>query len=246
MSGLTLNLEKNFGHALKLLEKQEMVDVTRALDVEYTLEDRTIRKAYLLRGPMLFMICGLRSDILDGFERFIPYEEGELRPCDIPGIVPLFSLMTSEAGKALALSGFQHQGTYVRAILGIESKDGSIKNIVVRLEHLMNRWSEWTAVLLDIVNKDPATAQWIVDWREFLAGESGFFTMAWYNALPYEKRLIALDRIVMASEALMNSVLSREQLMSERIQRLKKWLRDLEPLPHVFGYSDGVVEGGIA
>ncbi|MFO7836674.1 MAG: hypothetical protein R6V83_08465 [Candidatus Thorarchaeota archaeon] len=241
-----VNLEKNLDQALELLEDTEMADVTRVIDTQYTSKDRTIRKAYLLRGPMLFLICGLRSDILDGFDRFVPYEEAELRPCDIPGLVPLFILMTAEAGKALALSAFQHQDTHVRAILGIESEDGSIGSIVSRLKHLMNRWAEWTSVLLDIVDKDPATMGWLVDWREFLAGESGFFTMPWYTALPYEKRLTALDRIVMASGALMNSVLSREQLKCKRIQQLKRWLRNLEPLPHVFGYSSGVVEGGVA
>ncbi|MBS3794754.1 MAG: hypothetical protein KGY80_07655 [Candidatus Thorarchaeota archaeon] len=241
-----VNLERNLGQALKLLDDQEMVDVTRLLDVLYTCEDRTIRKAYLLRGPLLLIICGLRSDILDGFERFLPYEDGELRPCDIPGIVPLFALMSAEAGKALALSAFQRQDGHVRAILGLESEDGSVQSIASRLKHLMNRWAEWTDVLLDIVEKDPATTDWLVDWREFLSGESGFFTMEWYNGLPYEKRLTALDRIVMASEALLNSVLSREQLEAERIQRLRTWLRDLEPLPHVFGYATDAAQRGVA
>lgn len=241
-----VHLEKNLERAMKLLGDQEMVDVTRLLDVLYTCEDRTIRKAYLLRGPMLLIICGLRSDILDGFKRFLPYEDEDLRPCDIPGIVPLFALMSAEAGKALALSAFQHQDAHVRVVLGIESEDGSIQSIASRLSHLMNRWTEWTDVLLDIVEKDPATNNWLLDWREFLAGESGFFTMAWYNALPYEKRLTALDRIVMASEALLNSVLSREQLSTDRIQRLRTWLRDLEPLPHVFGYATDAAEGGVA
>ena len=73
------------------------------------------------------------------------------------------------------------------------------------------------------------------DWRELLAGESGFVTMNWYKPLDLEMRTIALDKISLASKALLQSVLSRTQFENYWVQQLMGWLDTLQPQFEVEG-----------
>jgi len=220
-----------------------MADVTLPLQVMFSNTDRTILKARLRyhgsdRDASLIMIVGLRSDILSPFQRFEQERKGRYLPCDIPGIVPGLALMTTSINTGLALSAIAKDDA-TRLVLVFEGlsnrKGGSLKALSASVRNFMKRWEEWTDVLLGIIRRDPLVAHWDIDWREFLAGESGFITMPWFRPMTFAERELALQRVVVASRALLASVLSDGQVRDPMIIGLKAWLSEIQPLPEVIG-----------
>jgi hypothetical protein len=218
-----------------------MIDVTLPLQVMFSDSDKTVLKARLRyhgsdRDASLIMIVGLRSDILSPFQRFDPDRKGKYLPCDIPGIVPGLALMTTSINTGLALSAIAKDDA-TRLVLVFEGlserKGGSLKALSASVRNFFKRWTEWTDVLLGIIRRDPLVANWEIDWREYLAGESGFVTMPWFRPMTFSERELALQRVVVASKALLASVLSNGQLRDPMIRGLKEWLEDLQPLPEV-------------
>jgi hypothetical protein len=234
-------LEDQLIAASKEAKGTGMVDVTLPLQVLFSNTDRTILKARLrYHGPYkdanLIMIVGLRSDILSPFQRFEPERKGRYLPCDIPGIVPGLALMVTSINTGLALSAIAKDDA-TRLVLVFEGlserKGGSMKALSASVRNFFRRWDEWTDVLLGIIQRDPLVADWDIDWREFLAGETGFTLMPWFKPMSFSERELALKRVVMASKALLASVLSNGQLRDPMILGLKDWLDDLQPLPEV-------------
>lgn len=220
---------------------QGMVDVTMPLQVMFNSADRTILKARLRyhsddRDASLIVIVGLRSEILSPFPRFDTERKGRYLPCDIPGVVPGLALMASSINTGLALSAIANDAA-TRLVLVFEGlsgkKGGSLKSLSAAVRNFMLRWTEWTDVLLGIIRRDPVVGNWDLDWREFLAGESGFVTMNWFRPMTYSERELALQRVLIASNALLASVLSNSKLKDPMILGLRKWLEDLQPLPEV-------------
>lgn len=220
---------------------QGMIDVTLPLQMMFSNTDRTILKARLrFHGPdkdsSLIMIVGLRSDILSPFQRFDSDRTGRFAPCDIPGIVPGLALMVTSINTGLALSAIAKDDA-TRFVLVFEGlamrKGGSLRSLSTSVRNYMKRWSDWTEVLLATVQRDPAVSELNIDWREFLAGESAFVTMPWFRPMTFVERETALERVVVASRALLASVLSSSQLRDPMIVGLKEWLERLEPLPEV-------------
>ncbi|MHA2397023.1 MAG: hypothetical protein ACXAC0_09990, partial [Candidatus Thorarchaeota archaeon] len=207
-----------------------MIDVTLPLQVMFSDSDKTVLKARLRyhgsdRDASLIMIVGLRSDILSPFQRFDPDRKGRYLPCDIPGIVPGLALVTTSINTGLALSAIAKDDA-TRLVLVFEGlskrKGGSLKALSASVRNFFKRWTEWTDVLLGIVRRDPLVANWEIDWREYLAGESGFVTMPWFRPMTSSERELALQRIVVASKALLASVLSNGQLRDSMILGLKE------------------------
>jgi hypothetical protein len=220
-----------------------MVDVTLPLQVMFSNTDRTILKARLrYHGPQrdasLIMIVGLRSDILAPFQRFEHERKGRYLPCDIPGIVPGLALMVTSINTGLALSAIAKDEA-TRLVLVFEGlserKGGSMKALSASVRNFFKRWDEWTEVLLGIIRRDPLVVDWNIDWREFLSGESGFTLMPWFRPMSSSEREVALQRVVVASKALLASVLNPKQLRDPMILGLKGWLNALQPLPEVIG-----------
>ncbi|MFW9806216.1 MAG: hypothetical protein ACFFFK_05755 [Candidatus Thorarchaeota archaeon] len=218
-----------------------MVDVTLPLQVMFSNTDRTILKARLRyhdpdRDASLIVIVGLRSDILTPFQRFEPERKGRYLPCDIPGIVPGLALITTSINTGLALSAIAKDDA-TRLVLVFEGlserRGGSLKALSASVRNFFKRWDEWTDVLLGIIQRDPLVADWNIDWREYLAGESGFTLMPWFKPMSFPERELALQRVVVASRALLASVLNTQQLRDPMILGLKEWLSELQPLPEV-------------
>ena len=234
-------LEDQLMAAYREAKGQGMIDVTLPLQVMFSNTDRTVLKARLrFHGPdrdaSLILIVGLRSDILSPFQRFEQERKGRYLPCDIPGIVPSLALMTTSINTGLALSAIAKDDA-TRLVLVFEGlaerKGGSLKALSASVRNFMRRWSEWTDVLLGIIRRDPLVSHWDIDWREFLAGESGFVTMPWFRPMTFSERELAIQRVVVASKALLASVLSSSQLKDTMILGLKEWLDSLQPLPEV-------------
>ncbi|MFW9926107.1 MAG: hypothetical protein ACFFDM_04990 [Candidatus Thorarchaeota archaeon] len=220
---------------------QGMIDVTLPLQVMFSNTDKTILKARLRfhgsdKDTSLIMIVGLRSDILSPFQRFESERKGRFAPCDIPGIVPGLALMVTSINTGLALSAIAKDDA-TRLVLvfeGIaERKGGSLRALSASVQNYFQKWSDWTDVLMTTVERDPVISNWNLDWREFLAGESGFITMSWFRPMTLTEREAALQRVVVASRALLASVLSSSQMRDPMIQGLREWLENLEPLPEV-------------
>ena len=234
-------LEDQLKAAHREAKAQSMIDVTLPLQVMFSNTDRSILKARLrYHGPdrdaSLIMIVGLRSDILSPFQRFEQERKGRYLPCDILGIVPGLALMTTFINSGLALSAIAKDDT-TRLVLVFEGlterKGGSLMALSAAVRNFMTRWTEWTDVLLGIIQRDPLVSSWDIDWREFLAGESGFVTMPWFRPMTFSERELALQRVVVASKALLASVLSNSQLKDTMILGLMDWLNDLQPLTEV-------------
>lgn len=220
---------------------QTTADVTLPLQILFNNSDRTVIKAHLRysgpdRDASLIMIVGLRSDILAPFQRFETNLKGKYQPCDIPGLVPGLALLASSLGNGLVLSAISRDEV-TRFILVFEGlskrKGGSLKALSSSVRTFMKRWTEWTEVLLGTLKRDPIVGTWELDWRELLAGESGFVTMPWHHSISYQDREIGLQRIVIASKALLASVLTTTQLKVPMINGLKEWLDGLRALPEV-------------
>ena len=217
------------------------VDVTLTLQVMFSNTDRTVTQARLrYSGPdkdaSLVMIVGLRSEILSPFQKFDSGGKGRYQPCDLPGLVPGLALLASSPSNGLVLSAISREDT-TRFILVFEGlagrKGGSLKALATAIQLFMKRWTDWTDVLLGTLKRDPVIGDWNTDWREMLAGESGFYTMNWYTPLAYADREVALRRIVIASRALLASVLNNNQLKVPLIVGLLDWLDNMRPLPQV-------------
>ena len=233
-------LEDQLMAAYREAKGQGMINVTLPLQVMFSNTDRTVLKARLrFHGPdkdaSLIMIVGLRSDILSPFQRFESERKGRFAPCDIPGIVPGLALMVTSINTGLALSAIAKDDA-TRLVLVFEGlagrKGGSLRSLSASVRNYMQKWSNWTEVLMTTIRRD-ILSDWNLDCREFLAGESGFITMNWFKPMTFAERETALQRVVVASRALLASVLSSSQLRDPMIIGLKEWLENLEPLPEV-------------
>ncbi|RDE11448.1 MAG: hypothetical protein C4K47_09990 [Candidatus Thorarchaeota archaeon] len=218
------------------------VDVTGPLQVIFNNGDRCIVNAKLrYHGPesssWLALVVGLRSRILSPFSRF---ENGRDRyiPCDIPGLVPALALTLAHQDCGLAVSAIAHDA-FTHLVLVFEgdvaAKGGNLRSLAASVWTFMKRWTDWTDVLLATASHDPSAAKWNLDWREFLAGESGFVTMPWFRPMNYLDRALSLERIVAASKSLLASVLNQAQMEDPRIRTLTSWLDQLAPLSEVVG-----------
>ncbi|MFW9843932.1 MAG: hypothetical protein ACFFEV_05100 [Candidatus Thorarchaeota archaeon] len=234
-------LEEQLEAASKGAKTHGTVDVTLPLQVMFSNTDRTVIKANLrYNGPKrdasLVMIVGLRSDILSPFQKFESDSKGRYQPCDIPGLIPGLALLASSHNNGLALSAITREDAtrFILVFEGLaERKGGSLKALCSAIRIFMKRWTEWTDVLLGTLKRDPVIGHWKTDWREVLAGESGFVTMPWHSPLPYSEREVGLQRVVIASRALLASVLNSNQLKVPMITGLLDWLNNLRPLPEV-------------
>lgn len=229
---------------------KETVDVTLPLQVVFNNADRNVVKARLrYQGPecgsWLAMVVGLRSDILAPFARFENGRTGLYKPCDILGLVPALSLMVAHQNNGLAVSAVA-KGVATHLVLVFEgqpdSKSDSLRLLTTSVWAFMKRWSDWTEVLLSTIRRDPSVAEWDFDWREFLAGESGFVNMPWFKPMTYSDRALALDRVVMTSKSLITSVLNQKQTEDAMIRGLVSWLDELTPVVEVVGGLEGAME----
>jgi hypothetical protein len=234
-------LEEQLEAASKGATSLGTVDVSLPLQVMFSNTDRTVIKANMRyvgpdRDASLVMIVGLRSDILAPFQKFDSDSKGRYSPCDIPGLVPGLALLASSNNNGLALSAISREDA-TRFILVFEGvagrKGGSLKALSSAIRIFMERWTEWTDVLMGALKRDPVIGTWDTDWREMLAGESGFYTMPWHSPLSYSDREVSLQRVVIASKALLVSVLTINQLEVPMIAGLRSWLDSLKPLPDV-------------
>jgi hypothetical protein len=236
-------LEEQLEAASAGIGSQGTVDVTLPLQVLYSNTDRTVIQARLRysgpgRDASLVMIVGLRSEILSPFQKFGTGEKGRYQPCDIPGLIPGLALLASSPNNGLVLSAISREETtrFILVFEGLaERKGGSLKALASAIRIFMKRWTEWTDVLLGTLKRDPVIGLWDTDWREMLAGETGFFTMPWHSPLSYAEREVSLQRVVIASKALLASVLNSTQLKVPLIAGLQAWLDNLRPLLEVIG-----------
>lgn len=228
------------------------VDVTGPLQTMLNNGDRCIVRARLrYHGPdsssWLALVVGLRSEILSPFSRFNIGRDKYL-PCDIPGLVPALALTVAHQDYGLAVSATAHD-MFTHLILVFEgdpaAKGGTVRSLATSLWSFMRRWTDWTDVLLGTLSRDPAVAHWNIDWREFLAGESGFVTMPWFRPMDYGDRALGLDRVVAASRSLLASVLGQAQMEDPAIRALTSWLDQLAPLVEVVGGMEGSEEAEV-
>ena len=213
-------------------------DLTMSFQMEYNTPDRSILRARMVTDQSIEVAIGLRSAILEPFERFHVPSDGEFLACDIPGLIPAVAVMLRNQNRGVAAGTIERNLT-TQVTLVFESekfvKDNGLKNLASAISCAMRQWGEWTNVLLGTLDRDPVVGDWEIDWREFLAGEAGFVTMPWFKSLGFQDRKIALSRIVLAAEALLVSVLNGKQLVDPVAVQVRNWMKSLSPQPHVAG-----------
>lgn len=217
----------------------ERTDLRLSLQVLYNRKDWTVEKASLAHShgdsdASLAITVGLRSSILSPFPRFVT-ENGSFCPCDIPALVPVVALMANgQRGLSRAeIVRMDSTSIELEFVATATEKSSSLKTLTVVVHHFMTRWEQWVQILLGTLARDPQVGSWKIDWYELLAGESGFVTMPWFPEVPLTDRALALDRIVTASRALLNSVLKTRFDRHDLVEELVNWLEGLKPLPEV-------------
>ncbi len=219
-----------------------MLDVTNYMQVSFNSEDWTIIRARLgrpsegKRAPILVLVIGFRSEMLRPFGQ-VRLRSGDYLPCDIPGLVPGLAAVVDGRHRGLVANALV-RGDVTRMVLVFEGKVSqssrkALRSLATSVYRFFTTWREWRQVLLATVERDPVVSEWPLDWREFLAGESGFVVMPWFRPMSYSERATAMDRVVLAARALLASVLSQEGLEDPLVVSLQRWLDDLTPLPQV-------------
>jgi hypothetical protein len=250
---MVMQMSQLLAEELARISSTNFHDITMLLDTRYTTADRVIIKAKLsfegvAKVPFLTIVLGLRSSIMDSFDKFSECVSRRYVPCDIPGLIPAIATTIKYQNKGLV--GFAiGVGDLTHLILTFEGKDGKkgrFHSLAVVVEEFMRECSEWTSVLLRILSNDPVMSLWKLtndELRELLLGESGFVTMPWFtHSLSCVDRGRILDRVLDASKAFLTSVLSQKQLEEPIVRGLIDWLEDLSPLPEIASYSHKVGE----
>ncbi len=221
-----------------------MIDVTKQMQIAFNSADWNIIRARLRPtpdDPLCIMVIGFRSDMLMSFEQSRVRPRGEYLPCDIPGLVPGLASVVAHQGKGLVGNAVV-RGDQTRLVLVFEGRKknrfGATRALATGIYRFFKTWRDWTRVLLSTIDSDPVIGEWSLDWREFLAGESGLITMPWFTPMTYAERYIALERIILASKALITSVLSEKQADDPMIRYMDKWLTHLRPLAQIFYETD--------
>jgi hypothetical protein len=237
-----LRLTETFGSVIG--GDDEFIDVTLLMAVNFTDADRTVIEAKLRyttpdEPTYLAMKLGLRSQILKTFPRFSSERQGRYLPCDIPSLVPAVCIMVSSRMRGLDGSVIcDHETNRPNHIVLTFKGEGDLKrsniqDLAICVHNVMERWKDWTDVLLRILKRDPKLGNREMDWREFLAGESGWVTMPWFPPMSYHDRSEALSSIVNASNTLLTSFLSPREKRNILVLELQEWLRTIEPLVEV-------------
>ncbi|MHA1576992.1 MAG: hypothetical protein ACTSU3_06495 [Candidatus Thorarchaeota archaeon] len=230
-------LAEGLTHQIEHAQDKHSVNVTNMFQMLFEGPDRHIVSARILEGKSILIVAGLRSEILSPFPKYIEDLPGQYTPCDILGLVPVISMIAGTSANYLTTSMIE-QKTNTRIILGFEGED--LRMLARDIWRFMARWDSWKGILLNILEKD---ALFELDWREFLAGESGFVTMDWYSPLSYQTRENALIKVVQAGKALLQSVLTREQLQKPVITGLVDWLNGLYVQTTIVGAEPVRMEG---
>jgi len=215
--------EEGLSRQYETAADKHTVDVTVYLQMMFENTDRHIAKAVINDGKSLVLQIGMRSEILSPFPKYKDDKIGCFNQCDIIGLVPLVSLMVEQKDKMVTASAIERDDT-TKAILVFDAV--GLDQIARKVWRFMERWDRWIDVLLGVLNKD---IHFEIDWREFLAGESGYITMDWYKPLDYDSRAIALHRVKLATRALLQSVLSRAHFENYLMKELTTWLDHLHP-----------------
>jgi len=234
-------LEQELKDAIKCAERCNDSDLTLSFQMLFNTPDRSFSKVAVNSEGSLLVIVGLRSEILEPFERFTDDFALHYSPCDLPGLVPAIALMVLHRCKGLVASAIE-RGRMTRLVLVFDA-EGDMLALAHMVVRMMKSWSEWTQVLLSMLARDPLLADWHIDWREFLAGEAGFVTMDWYRPLSFQDRTDALSRIVETANALLLSILGQRQLNDPLVVQLRDWLGSLRPQAEVIGLSAQPVKG---
>jgi len=234
-------LEHELKDAIKRAEGGNDSDLTLPFQMLFNTPDRSFSKVTMDSEGSLLVIVGLRSEILEPFERFTNDFALHYSPCDLLGLVPAIALMVLHRRKGLAASAIE-KGRMTRLFLVFDTV-GDMFALARAVVRIMKSWSEWTQVLLSMLARDPLLADWCIDWREFLAGEAGFVTMDWYRPLSFQDRTDALSRIVETANALLLSILDKKQLKDPLVVQLRDWLGSLRPQAEVIGLSAQPAKG---
>ncbi len=233
-------LADGLAHIIEQAEDKTSVDATLLVQMMFEDADRHYASAKVIGGKTLLLVVGLRSEILEPFPMYTNKHVGEYSSCDIPALVPAIALIASEEPNNDMCFMIEKEATHTRLVIGFEAEN--ILTVAKHATRFIDRWTKWRDVLLNILEKE---SLFEIDWREFLAGETGYLTMNWYSPLSYDTRAKGLVRVKQASNALLHSVLSRKGLEHPHVRGLVSWLEDLKPKQHVQSAQAQPMEGEV-
>ena len=209
-------------------------DITFFLQNVVTHSDRTLKYAELQSGPRAILVIGLRSTILDSFERFIPLESSYHLPCDIPALTTGLALII--LGRSFGITnGCINNGGLGEITLVFETEN--LGMLSGRILTAFSKWDSWLTLMMDALGNEPIDGNWSFEWQEFLSGESGYVTMDWFETIPDAARSVALNHLVQESKSVLRSLLSTRQFAKKEVHDFVMWVESLRPLPFVVGHQ---------
>jgi hypothetical protein len=208
-------------------------DITFYLHPVVTNSDRILKHAELQFGPRVELVLGLRSSILDSFERFLPLEGEHHLPCDVPGLTIGLALLIVGRRFGIIHGSISNGGL---GELRFVFENENMQELSIQIQKAFSSWNSWLVLMMDALQQEPIDGNWSFEWREFLSGESGYVTMDWYQSIPDGVRGIALNHLVQTSKSVLRSLLSTRQYAEKDVLDFIIWLESIKPLPFVVGY----------
>ncbi|UCE11569.1 MAG: hypothetical protein JSW61_06450, partial [Candidatus Thorarchaeota archaeon] len=193
-------LEKMFTSLEDSKGSGECRDLTSAFQVMITCKDRTVTNVEIVAdesndSAVIHMHLGLRSSILDEFAKQYNDSNGNFQTSDIFGLVPAVALMVSNSDHHLEGAAINRIHDLTRLLLTFAARSdekGTWQDKLSRsVDRFFRRWDSWTNIMERTLSRDPFVGDWRVDWREFLAGEAGFYLMPWFPTMTLNERWLA-------------------------------------------------------
>lgn len=243
---MTVEIERVFTRKEGRLIRENEYDLTLGLQIPFSGKDWCLENARLVINQIddsaqFHMVLGLRGSFLQPFERVLDFPDSRYMTCDIFGLVPITALVASNQDNGLSAGALERRESGTFVILAFEGrvtrKRSWEKDLARNVMRFMQRLDNFATILERTIHKDPVIGHWSIDWREFLAGETGFVNMSWFPTLTTKERSQALDSVTVAAKALIQSVLSSEEMQDPIVRGLIDWLNNLCPAVEVVRYE---------
>ena len=228
-------------------------DFTFGLEPLFTGTEKILIRARLgyinqEKSANLVIVVGFRSSI-KGPDVNSVLESSPFLPCDLFGLIPGVAVIASHRNRGIIGSALAREDTLrlLMVLKGNSSQRESVgevlDNLVIRLSRT---WEEWSQALLRIVKNDPILNGLGIDIREFLAVESGYNLMPWYESYSPDERIIIKHRIVSAAKAFLSSVLELNQMKDPLVISALNWLDRILPIDNTTHTESSAVSEFIA
>lgn len=228
---------------MKRIEEEDTrsLRLTRQLRLMFPSKDSFIQSTKWEENEVILSV-ELRSSLLNAYPRFSDSIDIFL-PSDLLALVPLVAIVAEKRIPQLKMC-FIERSENTRIFIGLKSD--STDSLAIGIWRLLERWKSLSSILYITITRNYPDE---IDWREFLAGESGFIIIGHDRTLSYAERKRALDSVRLACTSLLRSVLDDEGWTDSRVCRMISFLDSMNVQPDVprmeLNVPDIEIPGGV-